>query len=224
LAAVFLTDANVDHCAGLLEFRQAGSWRVFSTKTVRDALVRCPVFRPFAAPPRSWETIDAGTVSIAGLRINTIHVDGLLPSFAGSTRTDGSTAAFAVEDGSGVRLVYAPTYLEASADLISAVDGATAAFLDGSFWTDDEMISLGLGTRTARDMGHAPVSGPGGSLESLRGARCASKYFTHINNSNPMLDPSSRAAARVAEEGFTIAEEGATHSLGATTARMDSHA
>ena len=40
-------------------------------------------------------------------------------------------------------------------------------------------------------MGHQPVGGPGGTLEQLGGA-LARVVFTHLNNSNPMLDPTRR--------------------------------
>jgi hypothetical protein len=39
--------------------------------------------------------------------------------------------------------------------------------LDGTFWTDDEMIRLGLSTKTARDIGHLPQSGADGMIALL---------------------------------------------------------
>ena len=36
-------------------------------------------------------------------------------------------------------------------------------------WTDDEMIEAGLGVKSARRMGHVPMSGDGGSLDGLAG-------------------------------------------------------
>jgi len=43
--------------------------------------------------------------------------------------------------------------------------------VDGTFWTDDEMIALGLSKKTARGIGHLPQSGPGGMVE-WDGPRC----------------------------------------------------
>src|SRR2546429_7074889 len=37
----------------------------------------------------------------------------------------------------------------------------------GTFWSDDEMIRLGLSRKRARDIGHLPQSGSGGMLEWL---------------------------------------------------------
>ena len=64
---------------------------------------------------------------------------------------------------------------------------ADALLFDGTFWTDDELIALGVGTRTARQMDHLPIAGPGGSLEQLATLPCRHRIYTHINNTNPML-------------------------------------
>jgi pyrroloquinoline quinone biosynthesis protein B len=111
-----------------------------------------------------------------------------------------------------------------SEELASAADGADAAFFDGSFWTDDELETLGLGTRTAREMGHAPIDGPGGSLAFVRASTCARKFYTHVNNSNPLLDPSSAAAGRLRSAGISIAQDGAELTLDSRARRMGADA
>ena len=57
-------------------------------------------------------------------------------------------------------------------------------------------------------MAHLPVGGPSGSLALLQALPARRKVFTHLNNTNPLLDEASpeRAAARVA--GWEIAEDG----------------
>ena len=65
------------------------------------------------------------------------------------------------------------------------LESASCIFLDGTFWTSDELIVLGLGERRAEDMAHWPIGGPTGSLERLKGIRAAHRYFIHINNTNP---------------------------------------
>jgi pyrroloquinoline quinone biosynthesis protein B len=210
ICAVILTDANVDHAAGLLDLRQAGPLSVYSTEAVRSTLVDCnAMFAPFARPPRTWGTVDERGIEVAGLRIARIAVDGLLPAYAGGQRVDGAVSAFTIEDRSGARALYAPVFLEVNSALASAANDAGVALFDGSFWSDGELAEHGLGSRTAREMGHAPIDGPGGSLAKLRGAACARKYYTHINNSNPVLDPSSAEAATLGAAGMFLAEDGA---------------
>ena len=68
---------------------------------------------------------------------------------------------------------------------------ALEVLVDGTFWQEDEMASVGLGDRKAADMGHLPQSGPGGMMEVLRPMRKPRKILIHINNTNPILDENS---------------------------------
>jgi len=208
LREIFLTDANVDHCAGLLDFRQAGELAIYSTQTVRDTLLRNEIFAPFSHAPRVWHVIDDAPVDIGGLRISVIPVGGLLPSYAGGAATRGAASAFLLEDPRGARVLYAPIFASVDDKLASTAAICDASFFDGSFWSDAELITLGLGTRSATMMGHQPVAGPGGSLEALRACPCPRRLYTHVNNTNPMLDPASSEAKQLEEAGFELATDG----------------
>ena len=217
IRAVFLTDANIDHAAGLLDFRQAGPLAVYSTAVVRETLLANPMFAPFALLPRRWEAIDDGTVEACGLRVRALAMPGLLPSYAGASRVAGAATAYVIEDASGASALYAPIFLEVTPELARACDAADAVFFDGSFWSDDEMRALGMGTRSARDMGHAPIDGPGGSLETLRRARSTRKFYTHLNNSNPLLDPASAPSVALRAAGIETAQDATRLALRKTT-------
>ncbi len=69
------------------------------------------------------------------------------------------------------------------------------------------MRAAGLMNKSARDLGHLPVGDPGGTLDRLEGVRTR-VIFTHLNNSNPMLETASEAAQRVCARGFEIAYDG----------------
>ena len=73
---------------------------------------------------------------------------------------------------------------------------ADALLFDGTFWADDELIALGIGDRTAREMDHLPIAGRGGSLERLAALPCRHRVYTHINNTNPILLEHSPERAR----------------------------
>ena len=90
---------------------------------------------------------------------------------------------------------------------------ADAAFLDGTFWTDHELNLQALGTRTARQMGHLPISGDGGTLSTVVGLGGRHRYYTHVNNTNPLLDPQSEATQTLREAGWSVAEDGLSFSL-----------
>jgi len=220
VSAVILTDANIDHAAGLLEFRQAPSLRIYSSAIVRDVLAGAnSVFAMFARDERSWSVFDTSDGStdlpeiIPGLHVRALSVAGLLPSFAGGSEASGAATALVFEDWIGgnrrANVVYAPIFLRAPCALLDAADAADAVFLDGSFWSDDELPALGLGARTAHDMGHAPIGGPDGWLSAFAGRRVgAHRYCIHINNSNPVLDPASTAARQLREAGFAPVDDG----------------
>jgi pyrroloquinoline quinone biosynthesis protein B len=80
--------------------------------------------------------------------------------------------------------------------------------VDGTTWTDDEMIRLGLASKTAHDMGHLAVDGPGGSLAVLTGLPAERRIYVHINNTNPMLLEDSPEHAAVTALGVEIGVDG----------------
>ena len=86
--------------------------------------------------------------------------------------------------------------------------GADVVFFDGTFWAEDELPRLGLGTAHARDMAHVPIGGPEGSLARLTAARTARRVFTHMNNTNPVLRADTPERAAVERAGWEIAYDG----------------
>ncbi len=89
------------------------------------------------------------------------------------------------------------------------MQSASCVMVDGTFWTDDEMIQLGVSRKRARDIGHLPQSGSGGMLEWLgRLSAQTRKILIHINNTNPILDESSAQALALKERGVEVAWDG----------------
>jgi pyrroloquinoline quinone biosynthesis protein B len=97
--------------------------------------------------------------------------------------------------------------------LLNRLAGADLLLFDGTFWTDDELIGLGIGDRTARQMDHLPVSGPGGSLEQLAALPAGHKVYTHINNTNPMLIEDSPQRLEVERLGLAVGADGMRFTL-----------
>ncbi|MDE2617966.1 MAG: pyrroloquinoline quinone biosynthesis protein B, partial [Burkholderiales bacterium] len=86
---------------------------------------------------------------------------------------------------------------------------ADCVMVDGTFWTDDEMIARGFSTKTARSIGHLPQSGPGGMVEQLARLPAGTrKWLIHINNTNPILDEDSPERAALTAAGIVVAEDG----------------
>jgi pyrroloquinoline quinone biosynthesis protein B len=219
LGALF-TDANVDHLGGLATLRQAGEHRFVmrSSKLVREIASAQTAFAQFARFPHRWLDVelDAACPPAGGipdpigsdLDVTTIAVPGLTPGFAGRRDERGAVVAFEVRDRrSGGSVLFAPVFAAIDAQLRDAIARAGVVFLDGSFYTDDEMPALGLGDKRARALGHQPVGGDDGTLRAI--AHLSNRrVFTHVNNSNPMLDPDSPAALAVADAGCEVAYDG----------------
>jgi pyrroloquinoline quinone biosynthesis protein B len=216
IAGVLLTDANVDHIGGLAVLRQAGShsFTLRSSESVRTLATAQPAFAPFAAPPHRWlcdrhckpvnEEDPVGNL----FDVRAFSVPGRMPGYAGRAPAGDAVFAYEIRDRrSGGRVLFAPVYEAIDDELLAAIAQADVALLDGSFYSDDEMRTAGLMDKGARDLGHLPVGDSGGTLDRLEGVRTR-VIFTHLNNSNPMLDPTSEAARRVRARGLEIAHDG----------------
>lgn len=219
IGGILITDANVDHLGGLAVLRQRGArgFRIRSSAVVGAVAAAQPAFAPFSMPPHRWieAPLDAfcandgeGDVVGTAISVRTIAVPGTTPGYDGRRRVPGAVVAYEIaERESDVRLLFAPVFSAIDAQLRRAIEGSTVAFLDGSFYSDDELQSSGLLDKPARALGHQPVGGGDGTLAQLRGS-ASRRIFTHVNNSNPMLDPASAAFEAVRDSGAEIAYDG----------------
>jgi pyrroloquinoline quinone biosynthesis protein B len=220
---VVVTDAELDHTLGLALLREARHLPLYATEAVIAVLDQdsriLPVTRAFADVPVTRLALDQpvelahrdGTA--AGLLVTAFPVPGDPPRFA---RQDvpGHTVGLLVEDRrTGGRLAFVPGCGALDPALLARLEGTDLALFDGTFWTDREMIDLGLSDRTARQMDHLPVSGPEGSLEQLGRLKRPRRVYTHINNSNPMLLEQSAERRAVEAAGMTVGDDGMSFSL-----------
>lgn len=217
IAGMLLTDANVDHAGGLAVLRQSGDhgFAVCSSAVVRDVLVPQPAFAAFAKPPHVWLAVplDGRPFDLdGGLEARAIPVPGTTPGFDGRRTLEGAVVAYDIgARGSAERALFAPVFSAMHASLRDAIARAGIAFLDGSFYTDDEMRDAGLSDKRASALGHQPVRETLAQLPQGRGRI----VFAHLNNSNPMLDPASAASQAVRDAGAEIAFDGMAVELSA---------
>jgi len=225
VAGVILTDAEIDHTAGLIFLRESSEpLDIYGTAAVRQALsVGFPVLEVLQGysgvrwhdlqPNAHFQLPEDGD---AALRIETFAVPGDPPLYM---RLKGPEATRFEENGLAVGLtftdpatgsvaVYAPAVGELTESLMARLRECDVALLDGTFWRDDELTSQGVGTRTALDMGHLPLSGPDGTLAKLQDAGNFRKVLIHINNSNPILLEDSPERQAVEAAGFEVAYDG----------------
>jgi pyrroloquinoline quinone biosynthesis protein B len=222
IAGCVLTDAEIDHASGLLFLREETLFQIHSTAVVRQWLREQFPIEPIlcAFRPRPWTEIPLGTPvplldsegKPGALWATAIDLPGHAPLYVGAWHesTAGSVIALLIEDrATGGVFLYAPAVGRVTPELDAAADRAQIVFLDGTFWSADEMVKLGLSTRDAWEMGHVPIGGAGGSLEWLRATPAAHKVYIHINNTNPVLNASSPERKVVETAGVRIGRDGA---------------
>jgi pyrroloquinoline quinone biosynthesis protein B len=125
-----------------------------------------------------------------------------------------------VHAATGARLVYFPGCARVDPSVVAAAAGADCLFFDGTFWSSDELITLGLGTRRAEDMAHAPIATS--SLDAFATAGVKQRYYIHINNTNPILREDSDERRAVEAAGWRVAQDGLELVLGGNGAARES--
>jgi pyrroloquinoline quinone biosynthesis protein B len=220
IGGVVLSNGDVDACLGLFILREDQPLAIYASETVErglrehNALTRTLERRPGQLV---WHRLRAGevvpllgTAGPSGLTIEAVPVPGTVPLHLKGVAppSPDDNLAVVLRDARGGCVVYAPTVAAYSALLDERARAADALVFDGTFFRDDELTSLGLTTRSARDMAHWPLGGPEGSLRWLAQLPCRRKILTHINNTNPILRADAPERAELAAAGVEPAYDG----------------
>ena len=220
IAGIVLVDGQVDHTVGLLMLRESGSaLPVWCTDEVcADLSQGNPIFgvlthycgvERHAMIPDGREFAIPG---VAGITWRAIAVASKAAPYSPHRESPvtGDNVALVIGDQvSGRTLVYAPGVGAMHEALWHSMQAAACVLIDGTFWSDDEMTALGLSRKRARDLGHLPQSGPGGTLEWLaRLPHGTRRILIHVNNTNPILDEDSPQHAELARRDIEVARDG----------------
>ena len=218
-AAIILVDGQVDHTTGLYMLREASRpWPIWCTdSTYSDLTLGNPVFgvlQHFCGVDRRRIELDRDfkVDAVAGLTWRALPVASKPAPYSPNrdAPVSGDNLALVItDDTTGNSLVYAPGLSAIDPRLWEAMQSAACVMVDGTFWTDDEMIRLGVSRKHAREIGHLPQSGTDGMLEWLQRLPSATrKILIHINNTNPILDESSPQAEELRRRGVDVARDG----------------
>jgi pyrroloquinoline quinone biosynthesis protein B len=212
VAGVLLTDAEIDHTAGLLLLREsAAPVRVFGADGVKLALTEgypvLPMLERYCGA--EWQTLAPGrTQSLDGsLTVEPFPAGGDAPRYLPGVDLEASGLVFR-DRASGAVVTYVPGLARWDDGVVARVAASDLVLVDGTFWRDDELPRLGITDRTAQDMGHVPLSGPGGTLAMLAGLDRPRKVLVHINNTNPILLEDSAEREQVVRAGVEVAYDG----------------
>jgi pyrroloquinoline quinone biosynthesis protein B len=213
IGAVVLTGGEVDVIAGLLTLRERQAFGLYATAPVHGVLDANPVFEVLARDVvrRQVVALDESVV-IGGLSVTLFAVPGKVPLYLeGNDQpaigVNEQTVGAAVSDGRDT-LFFVPGCAAMTPALRERLRGAALVLFDGTLWTDDEMITAGLGPKTGARMGHMSVSGPDGTMTAFDGLGVKRKILIHINNSNPILLDDSPERATAVAAGWEVAYDG----------------
>jgi pyrroloquinoline quinone biosynthesis protein B len=213
VAGVVLTDAEIDHTAGLLLLRESSEpLEVYSSEAVRHALTEhYPIFRMLDRYcGLRWSRLDSGDrVELGGsIELEAFPTGGDPPLYMNGDGAGMTAMGLTIRDReTGGVLTYAPALESLDDEIAERFRGSDVVFVDGTFWTGDELVSLGLAERDAHAMGHMPLSGPSGSLATLEKLP-ARTVLVHVNNTNPILLDDSEERAIVNGTGIEVAHDG----------------
>jgi pyrroloquinoline quinone biosynthesis protein B len=215
IAGVLLTDAEIDHTAGLLLLRESTTpIRVFGDAGVERALAHAyPVLTMLERYcGAEWHTLEAGRampLEGSSLDVEPFPVGGDAPRYADGSDVELQATGFVFRDRAGGGVVtYVPGLARLDDGVRTRLATSDLVLVDGTFWRDDELARLGISARSARDMGHVPLSGPGGTLELLAPLDRPRKALVHINNTNPILLEDSPEREAVLRAGVEVAYDG----------------
>jgi len=219
IAGIVLMDGQIDHSTGLFMLRERGSkLPLWCTDPVDEDLRQGnPILRVlghFCGVQRERIAIDGTSFEVPGvpgLALRALPLSSKAAPYSPHRESPvpGDNIGMLVTDRrKGTTLFYAPGLGEITPPVWDAMMGADCVMVDGTFWTDDEMIRLGFSPKTARSIGHLPQSGAGGMIEWLaRLPAQTRRTLIHVNNTNPILDEESAERATLTRERIEVCED-----------------
>ena len=220
IGGILLVDGQIDHATGLFMLREQKTpmplWcadPVYEDLTTGNPVLN--VLSHYCGIDRRAVPLDGSPFAmpgVAGLEFSVLPLSSKAAPYSPhrEASVDGDNIGVTITDQqSGARLFYAPGLGARTPEVFARMAEADCVVVDGTFWTNDEMIAAGLSSKTARDIGHLPQSGPGGMMDWLDGLpRHVRKILIHINNTNPILDEASPQRAELTRRGIEVAEDG----------------
>jgi pyrroloquinoline quinone biosynthesis protein B len=218
IKAVLLIDSQIDHTTGLLMLREGKPLDIYCTEMVRqDLTTGFPIFNMlshYCTVNHHPVPIDGGSFTIpaiADLKFYTQALKSKAPPYSPHRYDphDGDNIGLIIEQiSTGKKAFYSPGLGEIEPHVMSAMQASDCLLVDGTFWTNDEMVTMGISQKRAREIGHLPQSGEGGMIEVLNGVSNTRKILIHINNTNPILDEDSEPHKELIKSGIEVAYDG----------------
>jgi pyrroloquinoline quinone biosynthesis protein B len=218
IRGIILTSAELDAALGLLLLRESQPISVYATESVRRLLMEDnDVFRVLQRLPDQvrWHTLVPGKkveLDDAGLCCTPVSSGGGFPGHVPPERAAAFDPAEAVIglflEHRNRQVAFLPGAPAVQQEWFQRISGCEAVLFDGTFWSEEELIRTQGHGKLAREMGHSPMSGPGGTMQHFAGVHGPRKIFIHINNTNPVLDGEGPENSEMRAAGWELAYDG----------------
>jgi pyrroloquinoline quinone biosynthesis protein B len=223
ISGVVLANAELDHVLGLLLLRELQPFSVYATESVIRILRESnSMFHMLNRGPHqvNWVPMRGGESFAlcgpggekSGITCAPVSLATRYPAYVCNSHTklnpEEASLGLIVTSDSGGRLAYFPNVPAITHELEVSLKNVDLMLFDGTFYRDDELTRVTVTGRSAREIGHIPLDGEGGSLEMLAEIKVRRKMYFHINNTNPMLNENSPEYRAVREAGWELAEDG----------------
>ncbi len=220
IKAIVFIDAQIDHTTGLLMLREGCPHEVYCTKEVHEELsTSFPLFKMLThwdgGGTNYHEVMTDGTsFEIPVMPNHTFKAVPLISNappyslYRDKPRPGDNVGVVVVNKKSCKRLFYLPGLGVAQQPVIDEMRRADVLLIDGTLWTNDEMIKNGFSSKLGTDMGHLPLSGKGGLIEILDTLTKPRKILIHINNTNPILDETSEEYKELISHNIEVSYDG----------------
>jgi pyrroloquinoline quinone biosynthesis protein B len=215
IAAIALTNGDLDHTLGLFSLRESQPLVIYATDRVwRGLTERNTIARTLArfegqVTHRRLVLDEPVLVPELGLSITAFAAPSKLPVHLVGLEEPHAEDNVGLRISSGDKVATYATAVKNAGSVIDHFADSDALFLDGTFWSSSELVSQGLSKARAEDMAHHPLSGLQGSLAALASlSNVRRKILTHINNTNPILRSDAPERKEAQAMGWEIAHDG----------------
>lgn len=223
ISGVVLTNGDLDHCLGLFLLRESQPLAVYATRRVEEGLRRNAALRTLERfeGHSQWHQLALGrevelllpSGQRSGVFVLPIAAKGKPPLHLMGLVEPHEEDNVLLRIRAGERsLVYASAIADASPH-VEEFAACDALLLDGTFWSEEELPGLGLTLGVAKTMAHQPMSGEDGTLRALADVRGPRRVYTHVNNTNPVLNPASAELTTLEAQGWEVARDGLRFTL-----------
>ncbi len=204
LEGVFLTHAHIGHYLGLAFF----GYEAIHTKQLEVYVT--PRMAEFLSHNGPWsQLIELDNVDLRVLAAGQGHAvgQGVTVTAVKAPHRDeyADTLGYLIR-GPHRSVFYLPdtdSWVAWPTPITALLAEVDIALLDGTFFSAEELPG-----RRVEEIGHPLIEQSMNLLQDLVDRQGLEVYFTHLNHSNPAVDPDSAARRRIEDRGFHVLEEG----------------